>query len=53
MRNKDKTKNWKFRSEDGASSYCIIKSNILTYKKQKLDILDSIKTVFEGKSIFA
>lgn len=50
---KIKQKIGKFRSEDGASSYCIIKSNILTYKKQKLDIFDSITKVFEGKSIFA
>ena len=48
---KIKQKIGKFRGEEGANNYLIIKSCILTYKKQKLDILDSIKQVFEGQTI--
>lgn len=48
---KIKQKIGKFRSEEGANNYLIIKSCILTYKKQKLDILKSIVSTFEGKSI--
>lgn len=48
---KIKQKIGKFRGEEGANNYLIIKSCILTYKKQKLDILDSIKQAFEGQTI--
>ena len=50
---KIKQKIGKFRSEEGANNYLIIKSCILTFKKQNLDILESIKQVFEGKTILA
>ena len=50
---KIKQKIGKFRSENGADDYLIIKSCILTFKKQKLDILNSIKLSFEGKTILS
>lgn len=50
---KIKQKIGKFRSEEGANNYLIIKSCILTYKKQNLDILDSIKKTFEGRTVLA
>jgi len=50
---KIKQKIGKFRSEEGANNYLVIKSVILTCKKQNLDILDSIKKAFEGQTILA
>ena len=50
---KIKQKIGKFRSVEGANDYLVIKSCILTYKKQKLDILKSITNAFEGKNILA
>ena len=50
---KVKQKIGKFRSEEGADNYLVIKSCILTFKKQGLDILNSIKSSFEGKTILA
>ena len=50
---KIKQKIGKFRSEEGANSYLIIKSCILTYKKQNLDILDSLMKGFEKVSVLA
>jgi transposase len=50
---KIKQKIGKFRSEEGASNYLIIKSCILTYKKQNLDILDSLMKSFDGKTVLA
>ena len=50
---KIKQKIGKFRSEEVASNYLIIKSCILTFKKQNLDILNSIKQLFDGKTILA
>ena len=50
---KIKQKIGKFRSEEGTNNYLIIKSCILTFKKQKLDILNSIKQSFEGQIILA
>lgn len=50
---KIKQKIGKFRSEEGANNYLDIKSCILTFKKQKLDILDCIKQSFEGQTILA
>ena len=50
---KIKQKIGKFRSEEGANSYLIIKSCILTFKKQKLDILNCIKQSYEGQTILA
>ncbi len=46
---KIKQKTGKFRSEEGANNYLSIKSCILTFKKQKLDILNYIKLAFEGQ----
>ena len=50
---KIKQKIGKFRSEEGANNYLIIKSCILTYKKQNLDILQSLKKSFEEKTVLA
>ena len=50
---KIKQKIGKFRSIEGAENYLVIKSCILTYKKQKFDILKSITSAFEGKNILA
>ncbi len=50
---KIKQKIGKFRSEEGANNYLIIKSCLLTFKKQKLDILNSLKQAFEGQPILA
>ena len=49
---KIKQKVGKFRSVDGANNYLIIKSCILTCKKQKIDILKSINKAFNNQSIF-
>ena len=50
---KVKQKIGKFRSEEGASNYLTIKSCILTYKKQNLDILKSLAKGFEGLTVLA
>ena len=50
---KIKQKIGKFRSEEGAINYLIIKSYILIYKKQNLDILESLKKKFGKKSVLA
>ena len=49
---KIKQKVGKFRSLEGANNYLVIKSCILTCKKQNIDILNSIKKAFSNKSIF-
>lgn len=49
---KIKQKVGKFRSLEGANNYLIIKSCILTCKKQKIDILKSINNAFNNQSIF-
>ena len=43
----------KFRSKEDANNYLIIKSCILTYKKQNLDILESLTKSFECLNILA
>ena len=48
---KIKQKIGKFRSEEGANNYLIIKSCILTYKKQNIDILESLMKSFEGTTV--
>ena len=50
---KIKQKVGKFRSVEGSNNYLIIKSCILTCKKQKLDILKSITNGFNKERIFA
>lgn len=50
---KIKQKIGKFRSVEGAENYLIIKSCILTYKKQNKDILNSLINAFENKNIIA
>lgn len=50
---KIKQKIGKFRSEEGANNYLIIKSCILTYKKQILDILESLMKSFEGETVLS
>ena len=50
---KIKQKIGKFRSEEGANNYLIIKSCILTYKKQNLDILESLMKGFEKITVLS
>lgn len=50
---KIKQKIGKFRSIDGATDYLNIKSCILTYKKQKINVFKSLKSAFEGNIIIA
>ena len=50
---KIKKKIGKFRSEEGANNYLIIKSCILTYKKQNLDILESLMKGFEKVTVLS
>lgn len=48
---KIKQKIGKFRSVDGAEDYVKIRSCILTYKKNKINILESLRSAFLGKTI--
>lgn len=48
---KIKQKIGKFRSVEGAESYLNIKSCILTYKKQNIDVLDALSSAFNGNTI--
>ncbi|MEG0909063.1 MAG: transposase [Bacilli bacterium] len=50
---KIKQKIGKFRSEDGADNYLNIKSCILTYKKQNIDILNTLTSAFDGNVVIA
>ncbi len=50
---KIKQKIGKFRSFDGLKECCEIKSFILTLKKRKLSIIDSIKKVFANEPVLA
>ncbi|MEG0021588.1 MAG: transposase [Bacilli bacterium] len=50
---KIKQKIGKFRSENGAESYLNIKSCILTYKKQSIDILNTLTSAFDGSVVIA
>ena len=50
---KIKQKVGKLRSLEGANNYLVIKSCILTCKKQNIDILNSIEKAFKQESIFA
>ena len=50
---KIKQKLGKFRSLEGAKNHCKIKSYILTLKKRKISILDSIKAILSGKPVLA
>ncbi|MEG1288147.1 MAG: transposase [Bacilli bacterium] len=50
---KIKQKIGKFRSENGAESYLNIKSCILTYKKQSIDILNTLTSAFDGNVVIA
>ena len=50
---KIKQKLGKFRSLDGAKNHCKIKSYILTLKKRKISILDSIKAILSGKPVLS
>ena len=40
-----------FRTNKGAENFATIRSVISTVKKQGLDILESIKTIMQGKSL--
>ena len=48
---KIKQKVGKFRSEEGAETYSIIKSCILTYKKNKINVFDALVSAFNNKTI--
>lgn len=48
---KIKQKIGKFRSVEGAESYSIIKSCILTYKKNNINVLKALISAFEGNTI--
>lgn len=48
---KIKQKIGKFRSVDGADSYSVIKSCILTYKKNNVNVLSSLVSAFEDKTV--
>ena len=50
---KIKQKIGKFRSVLGAEIYTIIKSCILTYKKQKIGVMDAFRSAFLNKTIIA
>ena len=50
---KIKQKLGKFRSLEGAKNHCKIKSYILTLKKRKISILDSIKAILSGEPVLA
>ena len=45
---KIKQKIGKFRSVESAKEYAIIKSCILTYKKNGVNVMDAIKSAFDG-----
>ena len=48
---KIKQKIGKFRSVDGAETYSIIKSCILTYKKNKINVFDALISAFDNQTI--
>ena len=48
---KIKQKIGKFRSVIGADNYSIIKSCILTYKKNNINIFDALVSAFNGQTI--
>ncbi len=48
---KIKQKIGKFRSEEGASNYSIIKSCILTYKKNDINVFDALASAFNNNPI--
>ena len=48
---KIKQKVGKFRSEEGAETYSIIKSCILTYKKNKVNVFDALVSAFNNQTI--
>ena len=48
---KIKQKIGKFRSVDGAENYSVIKSCILTYKKNKINVLSALISAFDNKPI--
>ena len=50
---KIKQKIGKFRSVEGATDYLNIKSCMLTYKKQNINVFRSLKSAFEGNVIIA
>ena len=48
---KIKQKIGKFRSIDGAENYSIIKSCILTYKKNNVNVFDSLVSAFNNQIV--
>ncbi len=50
---KVKQKIGEFRSESGASNYCVAKSIILTLKKQGKDLFTSINKIFNNEPVLA
>ena len=43
----------KFRSESGANVYAIIRSCINTYKKQGINVYNSLIKAFKGETVIA
>ena len=41
-----------FRSQDGANTFCRIRSYISTVKKNSLSVIDAIKAAFDGKPLY-
>jgi len=41
-----------FRTKDGAEQFCLIRSFISTVKKQRINVIDAIHSVLEGKQIY-
>lgn len=53
MKFENKKKIGKFRSADGANDSANVKSCILTYKKQGIDLLKAIKSAFVKNVVIA
>ncbi len=50
---KIKQKIGKFRSIDSADDYAVIRSCILTYKKQDINVMDAIRAAFDRKPVIS
>lgn len=50
---KIKQKIGKFRSTDSAADYAVIRSCILTYKKQKINVMNAIRSAFDGNPVIS
>jgi transposase len=41
-----------FRSQEGANTFCRIRSYISTVKKNSISVIDAIKAAFDGKPLY-